>query len=252
MSKMYEGVKTFNPFVGCLHNCIYCYAREQAKRRKHTCEKCYTFSPHAHPERLDKKFKPGETIFVCSMGDISFASFKQFNQILEVTGFYPETTFYIQSKNPAYFNEYIERYSSDIGGNIVFGTTIESNYHHFASIASVRRISKAPSPAERKDAMLSLNHHKYLNNKLKIICHKEEPSKYVTVEPVLKCNVSILTEWIKQIAPEFVYVGYLNPLWKAKKLQLPEPPLEDTEQLIEELSKFTEVRPKTIRKAYYE
>ena len=77
-SRMYEvdgkRVRTWNPFVGCLHDCIYCYAREQAKRRKKKCKKCYNFEPHAHPNRLNQKFKPDETVFVCSMADISFAN----------------------------------------------------------------------------------------------------------------------------------------------------------------------------------
>ena len=97
-------------------------------------------------------------------------------------------------------------------------------------------VSEAPYPIFRKHALHQTEHSR----------------KYITIEPMLKFDLDILVGWVKEIAPEFVYVGYLNPLWKAKKLQLLEPPLEDTERLIEELSKFTEVRLKTMRKAYYE
>jgi hypothetical protein len=233
-------IPTWNPFVGCEYDCVYCYAPKIYKMFS-KCEKCQRFIPHFHKERLKQKFKPGETWFVCSMGDISFASFEQFNQILEIIGYYPETTFYIQSKNPAYFNDYIELFSSDIRSNVVLGTTIESNYHHFISIGSVRRVSKAPPPVDRKNAMIKLSHHKYL----------KEPRKYIIIEPAQLFDVFIMTEWIKEIAPEFVYIGYDNHR-DSKTRDIPEPSLEHTERLMEELSKFTDVRIKTIRKAWWE
>ena len=60
-----------------------------------------------------------------------------------------------------------------------------------------------------------------------------------------------MTEWIRQIAPEFVYIGYDNHR-RLEALEIHEPTLEETEELIEKLSKFTEVRLKTIRKAWWE
>lgn len=250
-SLMYEvegkRTPTWNPFVGCDFKCVYCYGPGVYKRFS-KCEKCKNFTPHFHKERLKQKFKAGETWFVCSMGDISFASFEQFNQILEVTSYYPDTTFYIQSKNPAYFNEYIERYSSDIRSNIVLGTTIETNYTF--PLAHRPEISKAPLCSNRKKAMVELRHHQYLNAMLKLV-HLKEPRKYIAIEPVILFEVALMTKWIKQIAPEFVYIGYDNHN-NLKKHDIPEPPLKDTKRLIEELSKFTEVRRKTIRKAYYE
>ena len=175
---------------------------------------------------------------MCSMGDISFASFDQFADILEVISNYPETTFYIQSKNPAYFAEYLEQYSfigwnpMFGGNNVVLGTTIETNY---INLYLTKSISKAPSPLERMTAMVKLDHQR----------------KYVSIEPEIVFCVSDMTDWIKQIAPEFVYIGYDNHK-NLETLDIPEPPLEDTEQLIEELSKFTEVRLKTIREGWDE
>ncbi|RLG05024.1 MAG: hypothetical protein DRN65_07395, partial [Thaumarchaeota archaeon] len=49
------------------------------------------------------------------------------------------------------------------------------------------------------------------------------------------------------VKPIFVYVGYDNYGHK-----LPEPTLDKTKQLIAKLSEFTEVRYKTLRKAWYE
>ena len=243
-SRMYEvngtRVRTWNPFVGCKFNCSYCYAPEIYKRFS-KCEQCKAFIPHFHPERLQQKFKAGETVFVCSMGDISFASFEQFNKILEVTNHYLDTTFYIQSKNPVYFVDYVEYYSSVISGNpmlggnnVVLGTTIETSRSHCFSPKNSP--SNPPYQISRAIALQNIDY----------------PRKYVTIEPIMDFDAVVLIDWLKGIAPEFVYVGYLNPLWKAKKLQLPEPPVQKTRKLIEELGKFTEVRLKTIRKAWNE
>jgi len=62
---------TWNLIVGCLVGCPFCYARRQARRFKHRCQKCYDFEPHFHPERLESplKAKKPSKIFVCSMGE---------------------------------------------------------------------------------------------------------------------------------------------------------------------------------------
>ena len=221
-SRMYEGVRTWNVFKGCKFDCTYCVQREQAKRQKHRCEKCYNYEPHFHAERLDEKFKAGETVFVAAAGDISFAATEQWIQIFYIIKQYPKTTFLLQSKNPQQFRNF-EMQNYPYPSNVVLGTTIETNRDTSA-------ISNAPAPIWRYYPMQELLHR-----------------KYVTIEPILDFDLSRFTYWIEQIAPEFVYVGYLNPLWKAKKLQLPEPSLEKTKELCEELDKITEVRLKTMR-----
>lgn len=71
--------------------------------------------------------------------------------------------------------------------------------------------------------------------------------KYVTIEPILDfSSVKAFADLIEKIAPDFVYVGYDN-----HNCRLPEPPLSKTLELIGELEKFTEVRLKTLREAWW-
>lgn len=221
-SRMYEAdgktVRTWNVFKGCRSNCNYCVQREQAKRQKHKCEKCYLYEPHMHSERLTEKFKPGETVFVAAMGDIVFATHEEWGAILEVIRNFPETTFFLQSKNPQCFIRGVV-----YPQNIVLGTTIETNRDTYD-------YSDAISTDYRYEAMREINHRKYLS-----------------LEPILDFDLDILLGWIKEIAPEFVYVGYLDKLSRAKKLRLPEPKLVKVKELCWELGKFTEVRLKSMR-----
>ena len=231
-SLMYEingkRVHTYNPYPGCEHECIYCYSPEAYKRFS-KCDLCKAFVPHPHEERLEHppKFKPSETWFVESMGDFAFVPEAYKEKIFKILASCPKTTFYLQSKNPecAFLVPYVD-FDTEFPDNLVLGTTIETNEYPRMFI------SEAPYPVFRKNALHQVSHQR----------------KYITIEPIIDFNLDILVEWIKEIAPEFVYVGYLNPLRKAKKLQIPEPPLEKTLKLINELKKFTEVRLKSIRK----
>ena len=230
-SKMYEidgkRLPTWNPLVGCRFECSYCYARSIAKRQKQRCAQCYDFEPHLHIDRLNRKFSKGQIVFVCLMGDISFATFNEFGSILNSISQQPEVTFYIQSKDPIYFYEYLEFHPEIKTDNIVFGTTIETNRD------TKPGYSFAPNPFIRYSAIKLLK------------CRK-----YVTIEPIMDFDMSVMITGIRNIAPEFVYVGY-NTRDTAKK-HLPEPSRAKTEALMENLDEFTEVRTKDIREAWYE
>jgi len=159
------------------------------------------------------------------MGDISFATPDEMAQIMDVIHNHPKTTFMIQSKRQeAYLYGRIHPYPD----NCIFGTTLETNYN-------TSRFSKAPLPILR-ELWMALSH-----------AHSR---KYVTIEPIMEFDLDVMVSWIQEINPEFVYVGYNN--LDSKNLHLPEPSLEKTLKLIEELEQFTEVRLKTLRKAWWQ
>jgi hypothetical protein len=154
------------------------------------------------------------------MGDVAFCKPEWMQRILARIKQLPDRTFLIQSKNPRVFSNF--RFPE----NVRLGTTIETNRDDLYN-----GISKAPPPSQRFKAMLKLAH----------------PRKIVTIEPVLDFDVEIVAEWVRDIRPVTCYIGY-----DSKKNYLPEPELSKVEVLMEKLKETTNVRAKTIRKAWWE
>ncbi len=124
MTKIEWCDKTLNPVVGCTHGCEYCYARRQAKRQKHRCQKCYEFIPHPHLERLEQitpRQKP-KKIFIDSMWDFCCKDNKDswLYTIIEKMEECPQHTFLILSKRPGFYKLF------DFPSNVWLGTTITS------------------------------------------------------------------------------------------------------------------------------
>ncbi len=93
--------------------------------------------------------------------------------------------------------------------------------------------SRAPEPSRRFKDFLEVDH----------------PRKFVTIEPILDFDLEPFVEWIREIGPERVYIGYDS----RRKRDLPEPSLEKTQELVRRLTEFTVVKLKRhIRKAWWE
>ena len=223
-SRMFgEITSTWNPVVGCLHGCVYCWARRYAERLSKMGVEPYAirgFKPTFIPERLERKFPRNSFVFVSDMGDLfgDWVPGEWIEKVLEVIRMRPHTYFLLLTKNP-------KRYLSfNLPVNTVAGATIESNRDYPS-------LSRALPQSERIDAMKKLTHK----------------HKAVVVEPILEFDLDEFTEAIREISPSFVYIGYDNYGFK-----LPEPRLEKTIEFINKLRGFTDVRVKTIRKAWYE
>ncbi len=231
--RMYkEAKKTWNPVVGCLHDCSYCKPSFQAQVKRvgvvFGCKDCMEYKPHFHPERLQNlekklpKTRGDEFIFLCDTGDWCFAKPEWRRQILEAVKKLKDRTFLIQSKNPAVFKE------DSFPENVILGITLETNRDELC-----QAVSKAPPPSKRYKDFSAVNH----------------PRKIVTVEPIMDFDLEILADWITEISPLCTYIGYNS----RKKPKLPEPPLIKTISLIETLEKRNiPVRRKLLRKAWNE
>jgi len=103
---------TWNPYIGCLHNCqgIDCWAKAQAKRRKWECEMCYHFLPHFHLDRLfqPRRRKKSARIAVSFMGDLfgEWVPETWIRQIIFEAEICQQHTFIFLTKNPSRYEEF--------------------------------------------------------------------------------------------------------------------------------------------------
>ena len=214
---------TWNPITGCLHNCIYCWARRYSKRLAAMGiepYKTHDFNPAFAEWRLRQRFPKGSFIFVSDMGDMwgEWVPKEWIERVLHVLRTKVNSQFFFLTKNPKRYHEFLDRFT----GNMILGATIETNRPY--------KVTRAPQPKQRYEAMRDLNWD----------------HKAVVIEPILDFDPEFI-DWIREIRPEMVHIGYDN-----YENRLPEPPLLKTLALKEELNRITEVETSTIRKAWYE
>lgn len=214
---------TWNPITGCLHSCSYCWARGYARRLASMGVepyKTYGFKPALAEWRLKQRLPKFESIFVSDMGDMwgEWVPSEWIERVLKVLVFRPDCSFLFLTKDPRRYHEFQGKFTE----NMMLGATIETNRSY--------DLSKAPAPKDRFEEMKSL----------------EWKHKAVVVEPILDFDPEFIN-WLKEVKPEVVYVGYDNYGCK-----LPEPPLNKTMMLVQELKGVTQVESKALRKAWYE
>ena len=214
--------RTWNPVTGCMHYCVYCWARRLAETRLRGVSRYRRgFVPRFNRWEFRVRFKSGEFVFVSDMGDL-FGDFIPSEWIFRVLRYiekFPRTHFLFLTKNPARYYEFLEYFPS----NCFLGATIETNRD---DLYREYKISKAPLPSSRYRAMAGLDWDK----------------KFISIEPILDFDIEEFVGWIKEIDPLIVYVGYDN-----YNNKLPEPSLSKTLELIEKLEEHTLVLRKTIR-----
>jgi len=238
MSRMFSFItRTWNPLGGrCPHSCVYCWSMgKRGLVNRYNMQK-YQGGPWLIEKELNRRFKPGEFVFVQDMSDLwaREVSSELIAKVLDVVEASPHATFLFLTKNPERYLEFV----GQLPPNAVLGATVETDRSYFEHERYGERlyeeISQAPLPALRLHAMEKLKELR--QNRL-----------FISIEPVLDFDLGIFIDHLWRIHPWAVCVGYDNYGYR-----LPEPPLNKTMQLIEKLKAFTRVICKTIRLAWWE
>lgn len=225
-SRMFEGLKTWNPWVGCEHHCYGdgCWAKRKiAPRVGHLigCKHCIEFEPHAHFDRLDH-IPRQPRIFVVAHGDLfgNWVPKEAIYRILESCRSTKRQMWFFETKNPVRYLEFWDEFPE----NTVLSTTIETNRIYSEEIRGW-----TPIPQHRMEAMLVLARQ------------RPEYPIHIAIEPVMEFDLDVMLRWMKMLQPIKVAVGY-----DSLSNNLPEPPKEKTFKLISELEKFAKVERKQL------
>jgi len=207
---------------GCGHQCSYCYVRSFRNYQRdwtgpvRLIEKELTvnyYRPWTDKDGVDHPDGTGKTIFIEHCNDMFAEEVPDefISRILEHTCVYPKNHYLFQTKNPGRMIYWYDDMPSVILPANILGTTIETN----------RKIpqSKAPSPKERYEAMCELTTMVGNDDKL-----------MVTIEPILKFDLDVLSKWIIDIAPDFINLGA-----DSKHHNLPEPTRDEVLALVKVL-----------------
>jgi len=227
---MYSETKTWNPFVGCHHQCIYCivsFQRQLKRWAKKNCLRCYNYVPHYHPERLNH-IPSSKIVFVCGDGDIAFCDSDFLEAIVWAINVHnrrcPNKTYYFQSKDWMSADRVMPFLEKHGVKNAIILETLETNID-----ASYHWISLAPKPTVRHKTFKEINY----------------PRKVVTIEPILDFDLNPFFRMITDAEPEYVWIGYNS---KPNLIHLPEPSLEKTATLIKLLkASGIQVKGKNLR-----
>ena len=221
---MHAGLKTWNPYFGCRHDCYDggCWAKRKLAHRmgaRFKCSSCYDFKPHLHEERLNR-IPSQPRIFVGGHCDQWgwWVSRDIILRILEVCSDTPKEMWFFETKNPRRYHEFLDCFPE----NTVLSATIETNRTYGASVRGF-----TPDPLGRFIAMRD------------IVDIDPCFPLHIAIEPVMDFGFDVFHAWMKILNPVKVAIGY-DSLHNG----LPEPPQEKAMRFADALDVFTEVERK--------
>jgi protein gp37 len=222
---------SWNPIVGCSHACSYCWARYQHPRQ---LNRRYFKRNFSEPELVYKNvglgklteeldhIKRNSWVFVCDMGDLfcknDIVKRKDIQRVFEMMKRREDLTYLVVTKNPKRYFEFIGQFPK----NTYLGTTIETNRNK-----TIRRYSKAPSTYCRYKAMKKLQHER----------------KFLALEPLFNFDLKTLHNWIIEINPEIIAIGFDEHPRTLKHTKPDRPPLEKIIALLSKLKKSFKCYP---------
>jgi DNA repair photolyase len=210
-SNMYPWISAMHTHLGgqCSHKCSYCYTQVSEKRFK---SGLYSGPVRLREKEFDVNYGTGNTIFIEHMNDLFAKDVPNewIEKIINHTKKYPKNTYVFQTKNPARYFDFINKFPK----GSVLGTTIETN-------RIVEGLNEAPIPEERMKAMS--------DKRLKKMGFK----KFLTIEPVLKFDIDILAKWVSNINPDFINLGA-----DSKGFGMEEPTVEEIMALVAKLKEY--------------
>lgn len=224
MSRMFPFITvTWNPFTGpCPYECTYCWAKSLINRYKWA--KYTDAGPGIDEKQINKTFRPIDFVFVQDMSDASTAAMGAVARVMTRVKLNPDTRFLFLTKNPSSYLHWVKNIATMPPSNAILGATIETNYGTI-----LQQVSKAPPPNKRLEAMQTLSDLGF--------------KTFVSMEPIMDFNKHYTLEALTLIHPWAVAIGYDN-----YHNDLPEPPLEKTNWLINSLElKGIKVYRKTLR-----
>jgi hypothetical protein len=170
------------------------------------------FLPKLVEKELGRRFR-NQFVFVSDMGDLfgDWVPSEWIVKVLDAVKRSPSSMFLFLTKNPKKYSDFLDLFPE----NVVLGATLESNIEY--------SVSKAPKPIERYRSMADIQFSH------KLLC----------IEPIMDFDLETFVQWIKEIRPSIVYVGYDN-----YNNKLTEPSKTKTQELISQLILFTRVKTK--------
>ena len=216
-TNMYEFIDFMHTHLGgeCGHKCTYCYVENPIHGRA---------PRYAGPIRLieeelkfnydfSKDYPDGAFIFIEHMNDLWARDVPReaIERILAHCNTWPNNTYVFQTKNPERYLNFLDL----LPPKTVLGITMETN-------RVIPGISEAPIPADRFESFKCV---------LKTLKEYNLPVQtFITIEPALAFDVDVLAGWIGEIKPDYINLGA-----DSKSRSLPEPTIEDIEELVKKL-----------------
>jgi len=210
IGNMYDWVTHVHTHLAgeCPHKCKYCCVQTGVAKLSGR----YKGEPRLVESELDANYGTRKIIFIEHLNDLFAEGIKDewIKRILEHCRKYPENKYVFQTKNPERALNYFTNCKELIfTGNILFGTTIETN-------RDTELYGNAPSPIDRIFAMMNF---------------KGIMKTFITIEPIMDFDIRTLSNWIIDVKPEFVNIGA-----DSKHCNLPEPSMNKIYELVKILN----------------